>query len=515
MNYYLQRSYFKYLFVLIFLISIFFNSCRGNNKKLNIYVREPVVAGMFYESNKRNLIESIKFYIKSATNIKISPREKIYGLIVPHAGYKYSGYVMGAAYKQVINKNYDTIILLGISHRYPLQNSSIYPEGYYKIPPGFIPIDKQIASEILHYNKYVSFVTNAHLQEHSIEVQLPFLKYVLKKDFRIVPILIGTDFSKLKYLVNTLYKVIKNHPEKNFLIIASSDLSHYPSYKDATKIDKETIKLISNFKINKLIKRELNIANSHINYLVTYQCGLPDIVLFLELMKKLNAKKNILLKYENSGDVTGLKDRVVGYMSMAFIGEKNMEKKFNLTEEEKKFLLKIARKTLNSYITTGKIPDFTINDEKLKEKCGAFVTLNKNHQLRGCIGYILPVKPLYQSVIENTINAAVHDPRFPEVTPEELKDIDIEISVLSPPEKVNSYKDIIIGKHGIILKKGFHSAVFLPQVAPEQGWDLATTLTHLSLKAGLGMNDWKEGAEFEVFTAIVFNESEYPELKDE
>ena len=128
--------------------------------------------------------------------------------------------------------------------------------------------------------------------------------------------------------------------------------------------------------------------------------------------------------------------------------------------------------------------------------------------MRGCIGYIEPIKPLYQSIIDNTINAAVNDPRFQNVSKEELADIKIEISVLTPPHKVGSYNDIQIGKHGIILKKGFHTAVFLPQVAPEQGWDLETTLTHLSLKAGLDADAWKSGTEFEVFTAIVFSEDE-------
>ncbi len=202
---------------------------------------------------------------------------------------------------------------------------------------------------------------------------------------------------------------------------------------------------------------------------------------------------------------------IIGVMFMCMSAKsdnssKKPKNQFTLKEEEKKLLLKIARETLDSYVKNGQIPEFEIPFDTLKSNAGAFVTLNKNHNLRGCIGYILPVKPLYQAVIEMAVNACSRDYRFPPVSPEELKDIHIEISVLSPPVEVDSYKDIEIGKHGIILKKDRHQAVFLPQVAPEQGWDLATTLTHLSVKSGLPQDGWKKNASFEVFTAIVFKE---------
>ncbi len=197
------------------------------------------------------------------------------------------------------------------------------------------------------------------------------------------------------------------------------------------------------------------------------------------------------------------------FMCASSKSENSSEKpknQFSLKEEEKKLLLKIARETLDSYVKNKQIPEFEIPYDTLKTNAGAFVTLNKNHNLRGCIGYIMPVKPLYLTVIENAVNACSRDYRFPPVSPAELKDIHIEISVLSPPVEVESYNDIIIGEHGVILKKEGHQAVFLPQVAPEQGWDLATTLTHLSTKAGLPPDGWKKNASFEVFTAIVFKE---------
>ncbi len=496
------------LILLFFLLLV---SCANRKKNTNYqFVRYPVVKGMFYDSKSDNLKKQIKFYLDKANSIPLKNNQSVYGIIVPHAGYRYSGETAAAAYKQIEDKKYDTVIILGVAHRYALTNTSVFPRGFYNIPLGNIFVDKQIASEISFYDKSVKFIYDAHKYEHSIEVQLPFLKYVLKNKFKIVPMLVGKQsYDKLEKLALAVVKTIKNNPDKKFLIVATTDLSHYPDYNDAVVIDKKTISLISNFKIKELITRESKISESGIKYLATYQCGLYPISVFLMIMKKLNATKNILLKYENSGDVTGVKERVVGYMSMMFSGKKNSNSNgFSLSDEEKSFLLKLSRNVLEEYIKNRKVPEVKIIDEKLKEKCGAFVTLNKNHNLRGCIGYIEPIKPLYQSVIDNTVNAAVNDPRFPEVTPNELKDIEIEISVLTPPVKIDSYHDIIIGKHGIILSKGFHSAVFLPQVAPEQGWDLATTLTHLSLKAGLGPDDWKSGAEFKVFTAIVFSENE-------
>ncbi len=186
--------------------------------------------------------------------------------------------------------------------------------------------------------------------------------------------------------------------------------------------------------------------------------------------------------------------------------KKAPKNQFSLSTEEKEFLIKIARETLESYVKNKKIPKFKIPFDTLKSNAGAFVTLNKNHQLRGCIGDILPRKPLFQSVIDNAVNSCSTDPRFPPVTLAELKDIHVEITVLSPPVKVDSYKDIIIGKHGVILRKGYNGAVFLPQVATEQGWDLETTLTYLSRKAGLSPDGWKKGATFEIFTGIIIKE---------
>jgi len=184
-----------------------------------------------------------------------------------------------------------------------------------------------------------------------------------------------------------------------------------------------------------------------------------------------------------------------------------------LTKEERKFLLSLARKTIETIMDGKDIhdvePDESDLSPALKEKRGVFVTLHEDHELRGCIGYILPLLPLWQAVMENARNAAFRDPRFTPLSPEELGKIDIEISVLTPPREINNISEFRVGTDGIILKKGPYQAVFLPQVAPEQGWDRETTLRYLSMKAGLDPEAWRKDARFETFQAEVFSESDY------
>jgi len=224
-----------------------------------------------------------------------------------------------------------------------------------------------------------------------------------------------------------------------------------------------------------------------------------------------------LLRYDTSGRVVGDFENSVSYVSLAFTGRWKGEpmstpasKEFTLNDEEKQALLKLARGTIEHYLEHGRPPapeDLGIAiTPGMQQVAGAFVTLHKRGELRGCIGEIVPRRPVYQAIIEQAVNAAVNDYRFNPVTAAEVAGLQIEISVLTPPQDVKSYRDIVIGKHGMILSKQGRSAVFLPQVAPEQGWGIEETLTHLSLKAGLPPDAWREGASYKVFEAVVFSE---------
>lgn len=183
-----------------------------------------------------------------------------------------------------------------------------------------------------------------------------------------------------------------------------------------------------------------------------------------------------------------------------------------LNKEEKKRLLEIARRSIDEYVTKGSVPSFTVTEKNLQGKQGAFVTINKKGQLRGCIGSFVSEKSLHQTVQDMAIAAATQDPRFPTLSRKELKDIELEISVLSPLWEIkdtNEINEIEVGEHGIYITKGLYRGVLLPQVATEQGWDRETFLEHTCLKAGLPAEAWKEGdLKIEIFSAQVFGEKE-------
>jgi AmmeMemoRadiSam system protein A len=224
-----------------------------------------------------------------------------------------------------------------------------------------------------------------------------------------------------------------------------------------------------------------------------------------------------LLHYDTSGHITGDYANSVSYCAVGFCGEWSEAErvaaeteKTELSAADKTKLLKLARATLTYVLTNWRMPTADQLDVEItpamKRVSGVFVTLHKKGELRGCIGEIFPIRPLYKAVIAEAINAGLNDYRFPRVKAAELQDIDFEISVLTPPKPIASAADIVVGKHGVVLKKGGRSAVFLPQVAVEQGWDRETMLSELSQKAGLPGDAWREGASFEVFEAIVFGE---------
>jgi len=244
-------------------------------------------------------------------------------------------------------------------------------------------------------------------------------------------------------------------------------------------------------------------------------CGYIPIAILLPMLDKPAEAE--LIQYATSGEPTGVFSNSVSYLSVAFSGKWQYRPEIEpqsaeLTEEDKKQLLTLARESIIYALEKRRVPEaselgITISDA-MREPRAAFVTLKKISQLRGCIGDIFPQRPLYKSALYNAIYAGFRDKRFTLVTKDELDDIVIEISALTPPKPVASYNDIRIGIDGVVLNKDGRSAVFLPQVAPEQGWDVDQMLTRLSLKAELPADAWKEGASFQVFQAVVFGEEE-------
>jgi len=464
-------------------------------------VRKPAAAGSFYPDNEKELSSLVDKYLSKVELPQLEPN--IRAIIVPHAGYVYSGQVAAYAYKALIGKDISRVIILGNSHQEFFDGTSVYPKGYFETPLGKVEIDNDFAQKLMDADKKIYFKESAHLEEHSLEVQLPFLQKVLN-NFKIVPIVLGNQEGSVDILINAL----KNLMDDNTLIVVSSDLSHYPEYEDAEYSDGKVIDAILSGKRDNLKKTISELEKQGISDLQTCACASDSIEVAMELMSNKNSK---LLKYANSGDVEiGDKSRVVGYASIVFTDSVSSEQELNKNQQKR--LLEIARESVETYIKDGKMLKIEENDSELNKLLGAFVTLRKDGDLRGCIGVFTGdvSEPLYKVVSEMAISAAVNDPRFNPVTKNELDKLDYEISVLSTLKKVDSWKDIEIGKHGVRIVRGLRAGVFLPQVATENNWDLDTFMSVLcTQKAGLPADCWKDkGTEIYVFTAQVFDEGD-------
>ena len=468
-------------------------------------VRKPVVAGSFYPAGTNELSANIQKYLNNAKGV--TENDEIFGLISPHAGYVFSGIVAAQGYKQIIGRDYDCVIVISPSHHEYFNFSSVMESGSYQTPLGTITIDKKMAKKIATGKKSIKLSTSGHFQshlarqEHSLEVQLPLLQKTLG-DFNFVPIVMGDQSLKAcNELSDAIYKAAK---DKKILIIASSDLSHFHPYQEAKKIDENCVAIIENYDSQKLLQQ---LESGKVE-----ACGGAPIVTMLKATKRMGADKIKILMYANSGDTYGDRSSVVGYMSAVAVRKKpdqiDGEIKSYYSKAEKDELLHIARVTIENSVKGLPVPEFKVKYEKLVEKRGAFVTLNKFGQLRGCIGFTQPAYPLYQTVGYVARSAALEDPRFPPVNVRELKQLHLEISVLTLPGKITDINKIQVGKHGIIIKQGLKQGLLLPQVAVDYNWDRITFLEQSCLKAGLKKNDWKNpSTEIFIFSADIFGEN--------
>jgi AmmeMemoRadiSam system protein B/AmmeMemoRadiSam system protein A len=474
-------------------------------------VRKPAVAGRFYPGDPVTLTKELSDFFKKARKEPV-PGE-IVALISPHAGYMYSGQVAAHSFKLLEGLSFETVVVISPSHVAYFPGASIYDGGFYETPLGQIPVDTALAGAIADAGERVFLSSKGHGPagggEHSLEVELPFLQLVLGK-FKLVPIVMGEqDWATCQALGQALSGVLEG---KNSLIVASTDLSHFHPYDEAVRLDNIVMDHVNSFDPAGL--------HSDIASRVCEACGGGPVVATMLAARALGADKARVLEYANSGDVTGDKSGVVGYMAAVIYDskpdakgsgkseEKGSEVESGLSEDDREILLNIARTTIEHRVKGEAVPKFHVDSPILKENRGAFVTLHKHGGLRGCIGYIEAIKPLYITIQEMAEAAALNDHRFPPVSPEELDAVDLEISVLTPLRKIIDVNEIETGKHGIVLKKGYHQGVFLPQVATEQGWDRTTFLNQICFKAGIrDKNCWREkDAEIFIFSAEVFKE---------
>jgi MEMO1 family protein len=489
------------VFVMI-IMSLFFGL--GSQGQVD---RKPAVAGQFYSSDPIMLRADLSELFAEAAP---KQSDNVIALIAPHAGYVFSGEVAASSYNQLDpDKMYENVFILASSHKMSFDGASIYNKGNYITPLGTVSVNLELANKLLKENPVFTSNIESHIYEHSLEVQLPFLQYKLKQGYKIIPIILGTQSAEV---AEKIAKALKPYLNDKNLFVISSDFSHYPVYEDACKVDKATADAILLNSPGKLMKTLDENDSKGIDNLATSLCGWTSVMTLLYMTEGRKDLRFSEIQYQNSGDseLYGEKDRVVGYYSIVVeqVSPAGKDEDFSLNTKEKQALLKIARETIEQYVINGKIADIDENalSASLREPFGAFVTLKKDGQLRGCIGRFEATDPLYEIVQQMAIASSTQDSRFPPVSEDEIKELEIEISVLTPMRRIYSADEFILGKQGIYMKKGYSSGTFLPQVAEETGWTKEEFLGHCARdKARIGWDGWKD-AELYVYEAYVFGE---------
>ncbi len=430
-------------------------------------IRNPVVAGQFYPETPSQLRSTIKGMVDEK-----AVKEEVIGLVSPHAGYIYSGPVAGATISRIKFK--DTFIIMGPNHTGSGKPLSIMTEGVWKTPLGEVEIDSELGKQILAASGYLQEDHVAHQYEHSLEVQLPFLQY-FKPDIKLVPIILAPASGAIyKEIGKGLARAIKEL-DKEVVIIASSDMTHYESQDSARRKDTQAIEAILDLNEDELLKRvqELDIS----------MCGYAPAVSLISAAKELGATGAKLVRYRTSGDTTGDYASVVGYAGIIITGMSP--------------LVRLARETVETYVKEGKTPQPKELTPEMSGRAGVFVSIHKLGELRGCIGTFEPVeKNVAEETIANAIGSATRDPRFPAIAPNELKDLDYSVDVLTSPEPVKSQDELDPKQYGVIVESGWRRGLLLPDL---EGVDsVAEQIDICRQKAGIAPHEPVKLYRFEV-----------------
>lgn len=499
--------------------------------------RKPSFAGSWYEADASKLRPQLSDFLKTADEgLKLQPFDQtfsgneavagtILGAIAPHAGYMFSGSTAGYVYESLKMRKISRVFLLGPSHYAPLHGCALPVEKTFATPLGDLRVDTRVINELKDFPLF-KLAPEIHKQEHSLEMQLPFIRQALG-DVTIVPIIVGAlnDEGEMRTVGQMLSRYLKNGD----LVLVSSDFTHYgPRYdftpfaddaaRQVRELDQSAFKFLHEVDLRGFIDFRERTRDTICGY---YPCA----VLLSMLPPKSHAT---LLSYRTSRDIVDTGDEnSVSYLAVVFsnnkesgdLWQKKPEENLPLSADEQAALLALARKALVEHVsnqTTADASEVVKKFPRLSKPAGAFVTLYKrplggdvdggHKELRGCIGYILPVKGLAQAVVDNAIGASSRDPRFSPVETSELDGLQIDINVLTPPTPVGNYKDIKLGQDGVILYKNLKQAVFLPSVATEFGWTLEEMLSQLSIKASCGRDGWRTGCRFDIFQAQSFEE---------
>jgi MEMO1 family protein len=486
-------------------------------------VRRPAVAGAFYPGDRATVERDVAAYLHDA------PAEPApSALIAPHAGYVFSGATAGKAFAGLIGSHVKRVILLGPSHRMDFIGAALPAPAIkaFATPLGELPVD-QSAVATLRSQRYFDGPERAHDAEHSLEVELPFLQETVGSP-AIVPILIGHRTNRA--IARALARAIAPLLDDGTIVVVSSDFTHhgaaygYAPFGADASVPRALVAL-GRATASRAAAIDPRGFWQQVDVAEDTVCGARPIEVLLELLAHAFSGEGRVVGVTTSADVSRDWNQVVAYAAVTFTGrwtawrdEPSANRLGALSTGEERAALELARAALATHLThEGQLARWFAEhtpEGNLLAPAGVFVTLNRRGQagrrkgeLRGCIGTLEAREPLVDAIVHSAVSAA-HDPRFPALTAGELKEITIEISVLSPLRRVSGPDAVRIGTDGVLLTKDGYQAVFLPQVATEFGWSLDTLLTQLSVKAGLPPDGWRHGAQLETFTAQVFGERE-------
>ncbi len=500
-------------------------------------VRPPILAGSWYEGDPAALDSSAGRFLRGegrpsvpfpegSTEARRWAEEGRYpvALVVPHAGHIYSGPCAGLTLGLLRGANVRRVVLIGPSHRFSFRGAALPENAAFATPLGRIELDRDAIAAL---GRRPGFEVNAaaHVSEHSLEIELPLLQKALPQGFTLVPIVIGrVTREELRSIGTSVASLLE---EPGTVLVVSSDFTHFgPNYDYQpfrTDVPRRLTELDGGA-VRRILSRDLAGFEAYLDSTDATICGAAPIRVLLQALEGRDLEGR-WIDYYRSGDLLADFNNTVSYAGLAFFPPARVQEGTAkippeaagvrpLDARERAFLLDLARQAVRAAVRhrplpTTELPDGFSADSPLREHRGVFVTLTEKRdgQLRGCIGNILGDRPLVEGVLENAVNAALRDPRFLAVTRDEEPRLHLEISVLTPLQSVPGPEAIVIGRDGVLLEKQGRRAVFLPQVAPEQGWDVATLLRHLAMKAGLDPDDWKEGASFQIFQAQVFEEA--------
>jgi hypothetical protein len=489
-------------------------------------VRPPAVAGAFYPSDPVELRSAVEASLKAAVPAA-PPAGRVIAIVAPHAGYVYSGAVAGKAFAALPASSVKRVVVIGVAHYGAPAPVWVDDVAAYRTPLGDVPCDREAMARLATAG--LPRRSNAASREHSIEVELPFLQSRLGKDWTLVPILAGgadiEDCAKAAAALRTIL-------DDETLVVVSSDFTHYGRAYDYVPFegDAQTVRArmegLDGGALKAIVHKDAAAFDAYVRKTGATICGRSGIMVLLQALPARAVGRRIA--YATSADVAGGSEMSVAYAALAFEasgvakdlwqtggskGDTQMSSEVTLSAEERATLLALARRALEAHVLAGKelVTTGVALTDALKQKRGAFVTLEVDGSLRGCIGYVEAMKPLWQTVVENAVNAAVSDPRFPAVTAAEVPAIHIEISAMTPLRQIRDVSEIQVGKHGLMMTRGWCRGLLLPQVATEYGWTRDEFLRHTCVKAGLPPDAWKDPqTRIEIFSADVFGEDEVP-----